>query len=254
MAIGTAANFKVADVLINGRSNQRVAKRPVDTGGGGPEWVPADAKIYIDLVNDRAWTEADGEVAIDTLLGTDANTENGWDTTEYNPSNLMADGYFETSAVPTAFIGAALLKLLDSFTMVTRFKLPAGPRASPSVSLAIMSANGNDGLELDLNDTGFYADTYSFGGAMVDTIIRDIVNSAAGAINQLAWTVNGSRDEFAVNGSDPAVGIIGALDRPVGNPLVAALFFAQDHNVQSITIYDALPSTAGLSALSETGQ
>src|SRR4051812_42050896 len=52
----------------------------VTISSGAPDWVPADAVIYIDLVNDRAWTEADGEVAINTLLGADANLVSWWNT------------------------------------------------------------------------------------------------------------------------------------------------------------------------------
>lgn len=64
MAIGTASNFKVADCLINGRSNQRVAKRP--TGGGGD--LPAPPSGFAYIVN------ADGSYLINAdaayILGT----------------------------------------------------------------------------------------------------------------------------------------------------------------------------------------
>src|SRR5580765_7464155 len=84
-----------------------------DEGGGGsaPDWVPNNAKIHIDLIAPgRAWTEADGEVAIDTLLGSDPNTEAGWYPTEYNPTNLTGDGYGNAAGINPALIGALLSK------------------------------------------------------------------------------------------------------------------------------------------------
>jgi hypothetical protein len=63
-------------------------------------------------VGNRAWTEADGEVAIDTLLGSDPNTENGWDPSAYDPAQLTADGYLgQPLDSPLGFIGEARTRI-----------------------------------------------------------------------------------------------------------------------------------------------
>src|SRR5262245_6371014 len=80
----------------------------VEEGGGAPDWVPANALIHIDFVNDRAWSDG-AEVAIDTLVGADPNTVDAWGETEYDPDNLNADGYAGT----VAFIGAALTQQMS---------------------------------------------------------------------------------------------------------------------------------------------
>jgi hypothetical protein len=229
------------------------AVNAVDTGGGGdtPEWVPANAKIYIDLVNVRAWTEADGEVAIDTLLGTDANTVNGWGSTEYNPSDLTADGLVYTTN-PPAFLGAARSKVLDAATVQVKFKCLDN---SISNSFAATAANGADAVEIDLISATSEFQFESWGGAVSEEKLN-VVNSGNGAINMLAFTLTSARLEAALNGTDAITATLLDADRPAANPLVTALVDAggSGHTaLQSITIYDALPSTAGLSALSATG-
>jgi hypothetical protein len=221
-------------------------------GGGGdvPDWVPTNAKIYIDLVNNRAWTEADGLVAIDTLLGSDPNTVNGWSTSGYDAGSLTADGYVRSDGQPLAFLGTLLSKSLAEFTGVVRAK--AVQDGHQFFGMAIMAANGNDAIEIDgENPSHRYGRIYSWNGSLgVNT--GTVTNEGTGSENQLAVTIAGSRAELAVNGSDPVTGVIGPTERPDGNPLVATVI-TLDNNViaiQSITIYDALPDTTGLSALS----
>ena len=224
------------------------------SGSSAPDWVPADAKIFIDLVNDRAWTEADGEVAIDTLLGSDPSTENGWNVSVYDAGNLTADGYGSASdPVTVAFIGAARSMLLDAATFTVKFK-DNQSTVTGAEDIALMSADGNDALEIDLNFGGCNnLSAFSWGGsALID--IPNFVNSTGGAINVAAITIDGSRYEAAINGSDAASATIESADRPSGNPLVSAVVApTADKYIQSITIYDPLPDTTGLSALSQTG-
>lgn len=235
-------------------TNQLIAaavNAATDSGGGGstPEWVPANAKIYIDLVNDRAWTEADGEVAIDTLLGSDANTENGWGATSYDAANLTADGYVPTTQV--AFIGSARTLMLASSTIVVREKVVSDDNSRAS-AFAVLAADGNDALEFDIGHgavVGVRGESY---GGNYGTDFEGTSNGYLG-INQLALTLAGTRAEFACNGSAATASTLLDADRPSANPLVASLYGGATVALQSITIYDALPSTSGLSALSETG-
>lgn len=216
--------------------------------------VPNDAKIHIDLVQQFAWTQADGFVAIDTLLGSDPNTENGWDITAYNPDSLTADGYVDGGAL--GFIGDLRSLLVDGATAVLRTKQTADGVGLSGYSFALMSSDGNDGIEIDV--------TQNFGGSIritswngpLDNRIESIVNDGvAGAVNVSAFTITETRADIAMNGSNATAGALDNTDRPSGNPLVAAIFSSSSlsNALQSITIYDPLPSTDGLSELSQTG-
>src|SRR6185436_2452345 len=119
-------------------------------GGGAPDWVPANAVIHIDLVGGspqgRAWNNG-AEVDVDTLLGTDPNTPNGWAQTEYDPADLTANGLvYGTSGedLPPALIGAARTLMLDGATIRVEFYQTAQGDPSP---LALLSADGNDAIQ-----------------------------------------------------------------------------------------------------------
>ncbi len=217
------------------------------SGSSAPDWVPDDAKIYIDLVGNRAWTEADGEVAIDTLLGSDPNTENGWGTSLYDEANLGAHGYGPVAS-SLAPLGSTLTKVLTGATVVLRNY--ATDEFSNTTNFALLSADGNDAIELYTHSNGMSSDSYS-GSLSIST--AGVWNTGvAGAINVIAFTTVSNRMDVALNGSDAVSGVVDATDRPPGNPFVAAIFQVPNGNaLQSITIYDALPDTTGLSALSE---
>src|SRR5688500_16405164 len=94
---------------------------PLSQINGRPVWVPDNAKIHIDFVNDRAWTAASGVVAIETLLGTDPDASAVTGGTAYDPAELTADGLVHGEVQP-AFIGAAKSLLASGATSVFRFK------------------------------------------------------------------------------------------------------------------------------------
>src|SRR5688500_17892273 len=82
-----------------------------DTPEGGEEpWWDATSLVDIDFINDRAWTAADGEVAITTLVGEDPQSDLDGTTTAWVPGALTADGYATNTKL--AFIGAAKSALL----------------------------------------------------------------------------------------------------------------------------------------------
>jgi hypothetical protein len=215
-----------------------------------PEWVPDDAKIHIDFVNDRAWTEADGEVAINTLVGADANADAGYgDTTGYTTEALEADGYSGSGDEP-ALIGAALTKLLAGATTVITHKNMTSVR-----NFYLLGSDGNSAIEIGIQDD-LVAYGSSWSGSF-DESIANIVNMGEGAINRVACTITPTRGELACNGSDAVSAVLDTDDFPISgeSALVAAFIVVggPDEHLQSITIYDPLPSTAGLSELSETG-
>ena len=224
-----------------------------------PEWVPENAVIHIDLVGGdpqgRAWVEGAGEVAVDTLLGSDPDTENAWDVTDYDPDALTADGYDMTEADgPFAFIGDALAAILAGSTFVLRYVMTSTslPGGSPFVAI---SADANNAIEID--DAGSRTiQAYSYTGPY-DRTSDEVINAGTvGAVNALAMTLTASRAEFAVNGSSVYEDTL-APDEFIqtgDSPIVAALVDTQQNTaVRSITIYDPLPSTVGLDDLSETG-
>jgi hypothetical protein len=228
-------------------------------GGGGedgpPAWVPADAKIHIDFLGGdpqgRAWVEGTGEVAIDTLLGNDANAEAGWGLpTGYSSSDLSAEGYAPPTA--TAFIGTARTLLLAGATMRLASKQKSTLSPPSAVPLALVAVDGVDAVQVDQAITQSAITVLSWAGA--ENASEGVLNSSADADNAVAITVTATRLEAAANGNITLAAItLTSSDRPPGNPLVAALFqFTNNYAVvQSITLYDPLPSTAGLSALSE---
>ena len=179
-----------------------------EEGGDRPDWVPADAVIHIDLVNDRAWTLADGEVTVDTLLGADPNTDNV-ETTGYDPETLTEDGL--PYAVPPALIGSARSMLLAGATMRVR-SMRGSEDQSKAVTLC--SADGNDAIIFIAHSgQGSYVNSYS-GDLFVQTAGIVTNNGLEDAINVLAFTYSGTRAEFAVNGIDALSGEIMEADRP----------------------------------------
>lgn len=218
-------------------------------GGGAPDWVPENAKVYIDLVNNRAWTEDDGEVAIDTLLGSDPNTENGWSATAYNPAKLDEEGLerdLDTN-LPPAFIGTALAKLLSGATFVFRTF-----GQYESLEFAIMSADGSDAIYTSSSGTDFSVSSYN-GPLSVTAVgsLNAMPEEGQTTTNVIAMTLTDDRVDLAVNGSSAETSSLTSSDRPSDNPFVAALVGWQ-YYMQSIAIYDALPDATGLSELSAT--
>jgi hypothetical protein len=217
--------------------------------GGGTDWVPENAVIHIDLIAPgRAWSNG-AEVAVDTLLGTDVNTTNGWAETLYDPANLTADGYVNpVSGSPPALIGAARTLVLNAATIRIEFYQAASGDPSP---LALLSADGNDAIQVDFIAAVSNSLRATSWNGPLNQSITNCFNVGAGARNAVAVTVTASRIDMAANGSTAITAMFDSADRPAGNPLVAALIDALVQALVSITFYDPLPDTAGLSALSE---
>jgi hypothetical protein len=228
-------------------------------GGGAPDWVPANAVIHIDLVGGtpqgRAWVAGTGEVAVDTLLGTDPNAETGLGVTWYDPANLTVDGYRVSEGGGPKIAAISLLrdKMLDSATSVARTKL-INPGNGTQFSTFLISVDGVNGIE-----TSYSADLkqrlFAYTGSLTLESASDVVNyspDVAGAINIIASTITSTRAENSVNGFEALAGTLTEDERPSGNSMAAVAFIYDPSSaLQSITLYDPLPSTAGLSELSE---
>lgn len=228
-------------------------------GGGGGGWIPDNAKIHIDLVGGtpqgRAWVEGTGEVAVDTLLGTDPASGDAWADSEYDPANLTADGYV-VATTSLALIGAAESFMLDEVTFVIRGKqiLDVAPGALENPEFRLLSDDGMDSVVYKLRPNFGSAHVQSENGSLAGDI-ESIVNTGLGSINVIAGTLTATRADIAVNGSTAVAGVMDETDRPPGNPFTIILWSnggpAEQYALQSITLYDPLPDTDGLSELSE---
>lgn len=236
--------------------------RPSEGGGGDdPEWVPEGATHHAEFGDfgsgpeARAWTAADGIVAVTTLLGSDPNTENGLGVSEYDPLNLTVDGYVTESNVPVALIGSARTAMLAGCTYTIKTTDLDGEQDVTSFSL--VSANGNAGLNgVFSTATGINRTLATSLTGFLEVEVSNIVNVGVGARNNVAVTCTDARYELAANGSSAVSGVPTVDDRPIESPLVAfgiTTSLSNHRAMTSITLYDALPSTTGLSALSETG-
>lgn len=229
-------------------------------GGGAPDWVPANAAIHIDLVGGtpqgRAWVAGTGEVAVDTLLGSDPNTVDGWGNCTYDPADLATDGLLTGNDV--AFIGACRAALISGATFVYRFK---GQQTDPggSTYMEYLSADGEAGLEVitQIPGGGGNGSISSWNGT-ASAATAAVINMTAGAINVVAATITPTRGDIALNGSAAATTPLTTDDFPTSgaSPIVAVLMEITGSPTngwywQSFTLYDPLPSTAGLSDLSE---
>lgn len=235
-------------------------------GGGAPAWVPANAVIHIDLVGGspqgRAWVAGTGEVAVDALLGTDANAIDGLGTTQYNPACLKPNGYSVLSgqgSANIALIGAARTKALAGSTF--RLQMKDGDQSS-GTSFGLTGTSASAGIQVDLKTTRALA-IYSWGGAGTTGSVANYgsVFSANVSYNVIAGTLVPIRVDYTANGNVAQSIVLTETDFPIsGDDTLDIAFITLSTGgvgtnyrqfLQSITLYDPLPSTAGLSDLSE---
>ena len=219
-------------------------------GGGAPAWVPENAVIHIDLLGGdpqgRAWVEGTGAVAVETLLGNDPIVDGAWGASAYDSSDLTVDGFETDQAV--AFLGAARTKLLAGATVRIVNK---NVNAGDLWLLVLTSEAGAEHIRVSASTSAVECSSNS--GSVGVGQQAPGLDGSAGARNCIALTITDTRLEAACNGNGTLlVGIVDETDRPPGTPMVAALFdyLSAETAIQSITIYDPLSSTAGLSELS----
>lgn len=226
------------------------------SGGGStaPAWVPANAKIHIDFIGNRAWTGADGEVAIAVLLGTDSNAESGWGATSYNPADLTVNGLYTVNVV--AFIEAARDALISGATFTFRTK-NIGPDPN-NLDMEYLSADGAAGMEVLIKVTTHRGGWLTSWNGSADVRTADnVVNNGDGTINMFAVTIVPTRADMAINGTAAVTTVLNGVDFPTSgaSPLVASVMEITGSGGsgtywQTFTIYDPLPTTTGLSELS----
>jgi hypothetical protein len=231
----------------------------IDPAGGSSTWVPEDAVIHIDFIGGspqgRAWVLGSGEVAIDTLLGSDANATAGRGPTEYDPAGLTEDGYVYPTE-PPAFIGALRTMVLDAATVVVTLKQILPTAVTDTPEMVLLSADGDFGLNWTLkgqNPPNIVMASSEAGE--LNTQISGVVNVALDALNRVAATITATRFDLAANGSAAVAGTLDEWDRPAEYPYVAVVLDTKHggptYALQSITVYNPLVDTTGLSELSE---
>jgi hypothetical protein len=222
---------------------------------GAPEWVPEafaegiwiEPRVIDGFATGRAWVAGTGVVAVDALLGADANTDNGWDTTTYDPANLTADGYDHSEEDGPAFIGAARTMLLAGATV--QIEVRDWDTATDDVILAYLAASGNLGINVEgrraaLDDK---LHTYSWDEVVTSTV-NDVMQTGT---NRVAATVSQTRLESSGNGSSPFAGVLTSTQWPTsGEDEIVAVILESDAPIYSIGIKPAIVGSAGLTALS----
>lgn len=220
-----------------------------EEGGGEESWWDETALVDIDFVNDRAWTAADGEVAIDTLMGTDAATASGWgDATAYNPSQLGESGYeFVDGGRAVAFIDEAKSSILAGATI--RVDWLTGEVTNTEYPMILSDALGSYAVYMYKNNAGNLS-IESWGGVSSDGV-------ALGASpERAAFIFTSTRGEFSLDGSSPATTESFTTDDYPAEGFDCAFIYMTPSEtggpfLQRVTIYAPLPDATGLPALSE---
>lgn len=225
-----------------------------DQGGGDiPEWVPEGAIFHIDFMNDRAWSESGGEVAIDTLLGTDSALDTNWGTTAYNPASIAANGYQDENAA--AYLG----DLRDAFVAGSTFVITTHEASSVLsgrhnfTPLAVIPEVSGEAFQADIVQTGTRIQAENW--ELPVSVQSDAYNLLTiPGTNKYAFTATPTRFEAALNGTLVLTGNITGGWADTSGYTGALIYTDTSGNTatfwRSITVYDALPDTTGLAALS----
>lgn len=213
-----------------------------------PTWVPTNAVIHIDLVGGspqgRAWVNGIGEVAVDTLLGSDANTETGgWEMSAYDPM-LLGEHGLGTSGQYPAFVGAARTQVLAGASIVITLR---GYDETNRSVIYLASVDGSFINYVQQQGANIAAQTNA--SAFVE--ISNVMNIGATSTNRIAFTVTNDRFDLAANGSPAGTHAFTVdEDRSASDPMVSCgIQFGPAQYVQSISIYAPLQSLSALSAV-----
>jgi hypothetical protein len=224
------------------------AAQMMAAAGGAPAWVPENAKLHINFAetNRGAWTEASGEVAIDTLVGNDPLIDSEWGsgTSGYDPSDLTAAGL--TTSDILGFIGEAKTRLLSGSTGVIEWLLQS--EAGTADFLVFVDAVGSfNAIDFFMSRALSRMRATSSNGALSLTSNQLVLS--VGARNRIAFTATPTRLEFSVNGN-AALSASLTTDDWSAEGMIAALMDLNADTLVTFTSYDTLPSTTGLSDLS----
>jgi hypothetical protein len=220
-----------------------------DGGGGSPEWVPENSAGHIDLLNDQAWTETGGIVALSTELGSDPNTDSaGWNASSFDPGNLTAEGYVfpDASDNGIALTGELRGKILAGSTIVVEW-VSASALSFEEYPLILADAAGNWALFTFRTNASAGIHLVSW-----DNIDEPVTGTVTGtsAVNRMALTLTPTRAEASINGSEPTVVALAGNDWPASGYDCVLLDPGVSAILKSLTVYDPLPDATGLAALS----
>jgi hypothetical protein len=232
----------------------------------GPWGPPANAKVYIDFITQRAWTEAaNAEVAINTLIGNDTvNTANGTGTTLYPAAARFTaqglKGYNKDDGgvgpeKPFALLGTAKTLMLAGGTIVIKF---AASGIGWAASLAMVDTPGNEALYLDgiLDDA---QNRFAMGTWNGSLSVNDDGFLATDATNAYAATMGPTIGAVSLNGRTAKSATLISADWPPYHGFVVdngySLRGGSNTYLKSLTIYPPQSAAAlpGLSAPDVTG-
>lgn len=213
-------------------------------------YVPPVANLIIDFQAVKAWVDG-AEVPIDTLVGSDPNTSpyTGPYGTLYDPTKITADGY-DNEDDYLGYIGTARDRILAGCTIVVQYKVKNDWGASPFIKMGVDHAPpARDTMLNFANHSTVWLSLWAISGVNYITDCEPLTDT--GDVNRYAMTVAGSRAELAVNGNASTLFSYIILPEEQPDPYIATMIDTTGDVLQRVEIYDTLPSTDGLVALSE---
>ena len=222
-------------------------------GGGAPAWVPANAVIHIDLVGGtpqgRAWVQGTGAVTLGSVLN-------------LRSCELVSQGVEIFTTTDEMFLtptltGAAMTWLsarVRQFAFTVEWEDASTVDPHPESGVAVVyaaetAATGNSGVDVGSRSAplyvGVFASDLNGNYDILGTLVVD-------GINKIAFTYidNDTYGSAFMGGAaveGPTDGLVNSAytEFNLGAPGSHAGY------IRSLTLYDPLPSTAGLSELSE---
>jgi hypothetical protein len=203
--------------------------------------LPPDAIINVDFLTNKGFVAGTGEVGIETLIGSDPETEWALGPTEYDPAYVTQYGYEpyrKPGEVMPAMIGALKTAALGGKSIVIKFQTPPSPPASNWVNVYLMKSMGFDGPFCE----GFPVQS-NFGTSKWQQQIGDgaWTARAPGNINALGFNVVGpqatGRMDFAAGNFGSGTHAFSAADW--SGPLALAMIITYEA-ITSITVYETL--------------
>ena len=222
----------------------------MSSGPARPAWVPSGAKIHIDFLGGtpqgRAWLEGTGVVALNSVV-------------DLHGHAIVSQGvrvFFDTGLSP-AFIGAAMTWLnahVRQFTFTVEWQDSSTADPHPDAGVAIVFASENAASGVAGVDVGSRSAALSYLGAYAsDTNGNyDVLGTlVVDGINKIAFRyLNNDTYASAFMGGAAIEGPTDGLHNSAYTLFCLGDGYSHCGYVRSFTLYDPLPTTAGLSALS----
>jgi hypothetical protein len=209
--------------------------------GGKPEWVPADATLYIDFLNGgRAWdgTNELDAAGIGALLGADAGVTG---TVAFNPAWIETHGLNPPAYETFAFLGAANAALFPAGSLVMGWRHDATLTGRPEITL--YSADNSKSMRFYHPDNTWYM--YGTGGTLYgsDGPVDHSLNLAP---NAGGLTYSGTGDGVDVHiSANNAVQLtipVGEVNIPAASPMVKGKISSS--HITSLAFYPVLADLA----------